>query len=83
MTMSYFDRFFEEKDLPYQEWEIEDKDGLTHFIDSDVVIEAIKNAPEHEQAAIEKMLTRIDFVNGDVLDYLHHLAKALVANWSE
>jgi hypothetical protein len=81
--MNYFDRFFEEKDLPYQEWEIEDKDGLTHFIDSEVVIEAIKNAPENEQAAIETMLTKIDFVNGDVLDYLHHLAKALVAKWSE
>lgn len=75
--MTYFDRFFREKDLPIQTWEIVEGDTV-HFIDSEVVIEAIKGAPRHEQAEIRNMLTRIDFVNGDVMDYLRFLAGALV-----
>lgn len=79
---TYFDRFFREKNLPFVAWEI--MDGVTaHFIDSEVVIEAIKGAPQHEQAAIKKTLIRIDFANGDVMDYLKHLATALVKVYSE
>jgi hypothetical protein len=74
----YFERFFAEKNLPYTAWEIQASNGDLHFIDSDVVIEAIKNAPHHEQEQIKKMLVRIDFVNGDVLDYLQHLARGLI-----
>ena len=79
---TYFDRFFREKNLPVCSWEIMDGDTV-HFINSDVVIEAIKGAPQHEQAAIKKMLIRIDFANGDVLDYLKHLATALVKVYLE
>ena len=75
----WFDTFLEEKNLGYQNWEIEHA-GVTHFIDSSVVIEAIQNAPAHEQAAIKNMIIRIDFVNGDVSDYFKHLAKGLIAN---
>jgi hypothetical protein len=38
--MMNLETFFEEKEIPYTNWEIE-HDGETHFIDSDVVIEAI------------------------------------------
>jgi len=41
------------------------------------VIDAIKMAPKHERDAIKTMLVKIDFRNGDVLDYFGHLAKAL------
>lgn len=77
MATTYFDRFFEEKELPYRMWEIV-KDDTVHFIDSEVVIEAIKNAPAGEQKAIRNTLVAIDFRNGDVMHYLEHLAKILV-----
>lgn len=41
------------------------------------VLEAIKQAPSHEQDAIKIMLIRIDFANASVLDYLKHLAQAI------
>ena len=76
----WFETFLDEKNLPYAAWEFEGAWGL-HQIDSDVVIEAIKGAPANEQAGIKAMIVKIDFVNGDVLDYFRHLAKALVANF--
>ena len=75
----WFQTFLDEKNLSYRSWEITDAEGTWHLIDSDVVIEAIKNAPAHEQKSIKSTIVRIDFVNGDVLDFFHHLAKALVA----
>ena len=76
MMTTYFDRFFEEKDLPYQVWDIEVGDTV-HIIDSEAVIEAIKGTPANERRTIRNMLTRIDFVNGDVMDYLKHLATCM------
>lgn len=38
---------------------------------------AIKAAPRVEQKAIQMMIIRIDFKNGDVMDYFKHLAKAI------
>jgi hypothetical protein len=74
----YLEVFFEEKQLTPQSWEIEGNDGMTHFIDSDVVIEAIMGAPPEEQEQIANTIRKIDFVNGDVNDFLKHLATALV-----
>jgi hypothetical protein len=74
----WFDRFLEEKQLPYASWEIRGADGTPHYIDSDVVIETIKGAPSHEQAQIKDMIVRLDFANADINDYFHHLAKAII-----
>lgn len=41
------------------------------------VLEAIKQAPAHEQRWIKDMLVRIDFRNGDVCHYFRHLAQAI------
>lgn len=76
----WFETFLNEKDLPYQSWEIE-HDGQTHYIDSDVVVEAVKGAPAHEQASIKNTIVKIDFMNGDVNHFFRHLAGALVANY--
>ena len=73
----YFARFFEEKNLPCKTWEIE-HDGTVHFINSDVVIEAIKGTTGSEASKIATILRKIDFANGDVYHFLRHLAEALV-----
>lgn len=78
--MSYLTKFFAEKQIPYKHWEIE-HNGITHYIDSDTVIESIMNAPLMERKKIEITLMRLDFKNGRIIDYLYFLARALVANF--
>jgi hypothetical protein len=75
---SYLVKFFAEKDLPDVQWELEDRRGVTHWISNAVVIEAIFQAPKHEQKQIGDMLRRLDFANADINDYLKHLAGALI-----
>jgi len=77
----WFETFLEEKALPIKSWEIEDASGMVHFIDSEVVIEAIKGASANEQAQIKDTIVKIDFANGDVNHFFNHLAKGLVANF--
>lgn len=43
----------------------------------EVVVEAMKATGADEQAILKRAFVHLDFVNGDVLDYLNHLAKAL------
>lgn len=73
---AYFDRFFEEKEIPFTTWEIEAGDTV-HLLDSEVVIEAIKGTRGDEAKKIQATLRKIDFHNGDVLHFLRHLAGAL------
>lgn len=81
MSKRYLETFFDEKDLPEVSWELYDKNGVWHLIDSSVVKEAILQAPEAEQKAIANTIRRIDFANGNVNDFLKHLAQALVDSY--
>ena len=74
----WLDTLVEEKGIDTEDtFEIE-TDDTWHIFDYGSVIEAIKTASAHEQAGIKNMIVRIDFANGDVRDYLRHLAQALV-----
>lgn len=77
--MTYLKKYFEEKDLKEEQFEIE-HEGQTHFISTEVVKEAILNAPLNEQKQIANTIRKIDFKNGDINDFLKHLAKGLVIN---
>jgi tRNA pseudouridine-54 N-methylase len=48
-----------------------------NFMTVEVVVEHILIASKEEQKQIRTMLVRIDFHNGDVLDFFKHLAKAI------
>jgi len=76
--ISYLETFFEEKDLDEETWELTDKTGMFHIIGTAVVLEHIGIAPTHEQEAIANVIRRIDFANGNVNDFLKHLAGALI-----
>lgn len=60
-----------------QELDVEGPSGL-NFMPLSMVLDAIKCAPLSEQRGIKAMLIRIDFTNGDIMDYFKHLAQALV-----
>jgi len=57
-------------------FEVEGPSG-TNWMAYQNVVDAIAAAPKAEQTAIRNMLVRIDFANGDVFDYLRHLAQAI------
>lgn len=73
-------RFFEEKKLDNKLYKIE-YEGITHFIESDFIVNLILNATSpQEQKEVRNIITMIDFKNGDIHDFLKHLAKGYIVN---
>jgi hypothetical protein len=73
----WLDTFVSEKGLDTEQtFDKEGPSGL-NVIPLGCVIEAIKSAPAHEQAAIKATIVKIDYRNGDVLHFFGHLAGAL------
>ena len=73
--------FFDEKDLPLESWDIMSKNGTMNYIDNEVVIEHILVSPESEKKQISNMITKIDFMNGNVNHFLKHLAGAIARDF--
>jgi len=78
-TKKYLTDFFAEKDLDRDHtFHVTAPLGTENVIEAGVVIDTILySAPAQEQEKIADMLRRIDFANGDVMDFLSHLAQAL------
>ena len=76
-TQKYFELFFEEKEINYEMYEIE-HEGEMHLIDTDFVIECIKEYWQGKQEQIANTLRKIDFANGNVNHFLKFLAEAFV-----
>tara|TARA_R100001443_G_scaffold88238_2_gene94750 strand:+ start:1811 stop:2059 length:249 start_codon:yes stop_codon:yes gene_type:complete len=74
---NFFTTFFNEKKLDFQYYTVNSPNGTPNIIPSTVVIEAIKHTKGEEAAKIKDMLIKIDFFNGNIHNYLQHLAQAL------
>ena len=74
---NFFTTFFYEKNLDFQYYTVNSPNGTPNIIPSTVVIDAIKNTKGQEAAKIKDMLIKIDFFNGNIHNYLQHLAQAL------
>jgi hypothetical protein len=79
---SYLSKFFDEKEIRYEVFEIEDSNGWCHIIDTNAIIENIKQAPLNEQVQIAQTLSVIDYKNGNVNHFLKHLAGCLVKTFN-
>src|SRR4051812_40641147 len=75
---NYLTTFFEEKKIDYEVFSIQDNQGLSHYLDTDIVIEAIHNSSMREQFIISQTLRKLDFYNKNINDYLKHLGECLV-----
>lgn len=76
---TWLNTFISEKELDLEHvFEVEGPEWGMNSIPLGVIVEHMMIAPKSEQDAIKNMIIRIDFRNGDVLDYFKHLAKALV-----
>ena len=56
--------------------EVEGASG-TNWIPLGCLLDAIKSASQQEKDGIKRMIVRIDFVNGNLMDYFKHLAQAI------
>tara|TARA_R100000353_G_C6396081_1_gene166230 strand:- start:126 stop:374 length:249 start_codon:yes stop_codon:yes gene_type:complete len=74
---NFFTTFFNEKNLDFQYYTVNSPNGTPNLIPSTVVIDAIKNTKGQEAANIKNTLIKIDFINGNIHNYLQHLAQAL------
>lgn len=77
----WLDTFIREKEIDLDYTFTIENEGITHIFELGNVIENIKTTSKEEQNAIKDMIVKIDFYNGDVVDYFKHLAKALVKNY--
>lgn len=75
---TWFKTFLEEKNAPTVSWFLLDKEGTSHFIDTDVVIEFVKGCDQETQKKIKSDLVMIDFKNGDINHYFKFLAQGIV-----
>lgn len=74
---SFYRRMAEEKGILMDSFIVE-VDGLAHMMNVDQIIHLIERAPEHEQKQIKNTFSKIDFYNGDLMDYIKFLAKAFI-----
>ena len=74
----YLNNLVAEKDGldPLMVFQVEGPSGL-NFIPLACLVERMNSTTAREQELIRDMLVRIDFVIGDVADYLRHLAGAI------
>ncbi len=73
----YIQTFFKEKEIPATSFTITTSKN-THIVDSLVIIEFLKQCPREWEPRVEEILRNIDFHNGNILDFLQHMAKAYV-----
>ena len=78
---NWIDTFIEEKGIDTNHtFEIEKNDTL-HLIDIAMIVSFLKSeyfVDENAKAKIKSTFVKIDFLNGDVLDYLKFLAKGII-----
>ena len=76
---NWIDTFIEEKGIDLEQtFEVEGPVYGINTIPYGVIVEHMKIAPKTEQDAIKNVIVKIDFKNGDVLDFFRHLGKAIV-----
>lgn len=73
--------FFNEKDFEIRTYEVTGRDGETHLIDTNVVIDAIQRTTGNERVQVINTLQALDFQNGNFHHFFAHLAKGLAMNY--
>jgi hypothetical protein len=74
---NYLETLIEEKGLDLEATiiEVEGSDWGMNFIPLGCVVDFILTSGEANQKAVKNTLVKIDFANGDVMDFFSHVAK--------
>ena len=79
----WIDTFIEEKGIDLQKViEIKTEKNI-HYFEIGNIVENIKATTLEEQSTIKDTIVKIDFYNGDILDYFKFLAKILANNYEK
>lgn len=79
----WLDTFIEEKGIDLKQViEIKTEDNI-HYFEIENIVDNIKHTTPEEQEEIKNVIVKIDFHNGDVIDYFKHLAQALAKNYEK
>lgn len=81
-TETYLRNFFNEKQIPFQTFEIRDAESIVHLINTDVIIEAVLYTSAVEQKQIANVLRQIAIRNGSITHFLKYLAHGLVQQYA-
>lgn len=74
----WLNTFISEKGLDLDTiFEVVGPTGTTNWIPAQCIVDLMHQTSPREQAGIKAMIVRIDFANGNVMDYFKHLAKAV------
>ena len=73
LTTAYLSKFFQNKNLPYEEWNII-IDGTTHVLNNKIVIDSILKATPEHQRAIADALYELESSNQNINAFLKHLS---------
>lgn len=79
----WLDTFIEEKGIDLDQVIEVKTEANIHYFEVGNIIANIKATTLEEQAGIKDMIVKIDFHNGDVVDYFRHLARALAENYEK
>lgn len=77
MSHHYITRFFAEKDLDSQVYEVTAKGGTTNLFTTEDVVDTLLNASEPVQAKAADILRLIDKADGNVHSFLRHCAEGM------
>lgn len=79
MFNKWIDTLLEEKEIDREEQlEIIGSNGQWNLIPIGIIVDEIKKAPKNEQKSIKETLVKIDFMNGNIKDFIKHLGQAIV-----
>ena len=73
----WLDTFIDEKELAMEDTFTVDKNGTMNIMSYKTMYEHMLIAPKDEQKQLKNMIVKIDFLNGNILDYFKHLGKAI------
>ncbi len=79
----WLDTFVEEKGIDLEQVIEIKTETNTHYFEIGNIVDNIKATTPEEQAGIKDMIVKIDFHNGEVVDYFRHLAQALAENYEK
>lgn len=75
---TWLNTFIDEKQIDREQvLEVEGPVYGTNYIPVQCVLDSILTTDKEEQRAIKDMMVKIDYVNGDIVHYLKHLAQAI------
>ena len=74
---NWIDTFIEEKDLPMEDTFTIDKNGTMNIMSYKTIYEHILIANDQEQEQIKNMIVKIDYMNGNILNFFQYLGKLI------